>query len=137
MAATTLEKSIFIALGLTIFTVVGLPLINLMQETLTSTGTTSQFDTLVNTVESGIRIVEGNESINYSVQVTLPENSSIHVAPDGWSLDIACNCSGVFLEKTLFSYKFPFEVNYNGDAGAMSLIIEVQASIMLIIFTSA
>lgn len=132
-----MEKSIFIVLGLAIFTVVGVPLINLMQESIATTGATTRFDTLVNTMESGIRIVEGNQSINYSAQVVLPENISIHVAPNAWSLDVVYNSSGVSLEKTIFSYKFPFDVNYSGDTGTMFLIIEVQASIMLIIFTPA
>ena len=102
MTATTLEKSIFIVLGLAIVSIVGIPLINLMRDAISNSEVATQFNTLVNTMESGVRIVEENASINYTRQVMIPSNLQLRVAPDAWSVDVVCNSSSGSLEKTIF-----------------------------------
>ena len=124
MPSTTVEKSIFIIFGLAIFSTIGVSIFNRMQEIVAIDAVTRDFDSVVNKIELGLRVVENNGSSKYSSTVDMLEDLAIEPTADSWGMKVEYVGTNVHLVKCIYSRSCPITLTCDFEAGACHLIIE-------------
>jgi hypothetical protein len=124
MPSTTVEKSIFIIFGLAIFSTIGISIFNRMQEIVAIDAVTRDFDSVVNKIELGLRVVENNGSSVYSSTVDMLEDLNIEPTADSWGIKVEYMGTNVHLVKSIYSQTCPITLTCDLEAGACRLIIE-------------
>lgn len=134
MTSTTIEKGLFIVIGLSIFTIVGIPIYNGIKEIINDDTIEKNFDSFVNEIDLGLNIVENNNTQVFLTNITYFENLHISVIDGGWALKIEYNSTDLYYQKTLNARTFPIVLSCSEEEGIFLLIIKVQNSYILVQF---
>jgi len=134
MPSTTVEKSIFIIFGLAIFSAIGIPLFNAIQDIIIVDRNTRDFDSVVNKIELGIRIVEYNGSSVYSSTVGIRAGMSIILIADSWGVQVEYITAQVHLMKSIYSRTCPISLLCEIEEGVYELNIEMINGFIMIQF---
>ncbi len=124
MTSTTVEKSIFIIFGLTIFSTIGIPIFISIQEIVAVDAVTRDFDTVVSKIELGFRVVEYNGSSVYSSPVDLRAGMTILPLADSWGIEVEYTSSQVHLVKSIYSRMCPITLVCDNEEGTCQLVVE-------------
>ncbi len=124
MPSTTVEKSIFIIFGLAIFSTIGIPIFNSIQEILVIDACTRDFDSVVNKIELGFRVVEYNGSSVYSSTVDIKQGMTVGLVADSWGMEVEYSSAHVHLVKSIYSRTCPIALPCDVEDGVYELNIE-------------
>ncbi|HME54657.1 MAG TPA: hypothetical protein VKM55_20775 [Candidatus Lokiarchaeia archaeon] len=134
MTSTTIEKAVFIVIGLSIFTIVGVPIYNGVKEIMNDELIEKNFDSLVNQIDFGLNIVENNNTYVFTANVTLFKNVQINVIDGGWALKIEYNDTDLYYQKTLNARAFPIILSCSEEEGMFLLTVKVLNGYLFVQF---
>ena len=121
MVSTTVEKVLFIAFGLIIFSIVGLPLYNIIQDLVSKDTESRNFEYIVNQIDYSIHKIEDDNTFIFEGNIILPEGFSIELFENSYTIKVKVDGSGVQLEEIIYSRAYPLLLFYAGDFGEMKL----------------
>ncbi|MFX0101011.1 MAG: hypothetical protein ACFFCS_15655 [Candidatus Hodarchaeota archaeon] len=121
MVSTTVEKVLFIAFGLIIFSIVGLPLYNIIQDLVVKDTESRNFEYIVNQIDYSIHKIEDDNTFIFEGNLILPEGFSIELFENSYTIKVKVDGSGVQLEEIIYSRAYPILLFYAGDVGEMKL----------------
>lgn len=124
MPSTTVEKSIFIIFGLAIFSAIGIPIFNAIQDAVAVDAVTRDFDGMVSKIDLGLRVVEYNDSSVYSSPVNFLADMTVVPIADSWGIEVEYTGTRVHLVKSVYSRTCPITLACDNEEGACQLIIE-------------
>jgi hypothetical protein len=134
MASTTLEKALFIIIGLSIFAIVGIPIYNGIKKIVDADAIEKKFESFVNEVDLGLNVVENNNSHVYIANITYSKNLHINVIDGGWALKIEYNSTDLYYQKTLNARAFPIVLACSEEEGIFLFVVKVQNGYILVQF---
>lgn len=110
MVSTTMEKTLFIGLGLVIFSILSVPIYNVVNGLLVIEQKNIAFHDLVDKIEAGIRIVEYNESIIYEVDFPMMDAMQLETAENGWVLVASHDDTSLAATRMVRAWRYPLLV---------------------------
>lgn len=134
MTSTTVEKAAFVLFGLAIFSAIGIPIFNAIQEIVVIDASTHDFDNMVGKIELGLRVVEYNGSSAYSSPLEIREGTTVAVIADSWGIEVEYSGTEVHLVKSIYSRTCPITLFCEVRAGACELNIEMINGFIVIRF---
>jgi hypothetical protein len=124
MTSTTVEKAIFIIFGLAIFSAIGIPIFNAIQEIVEVDAVTRDFDSMVSKIDLGLRVVEHNGSSVYSSPVNFMADMTVVLTADSWGIKVEYTGAQVHLVKSIYSQTCPITLACDNEEGTCQLFIE-------------
>ncbi|MFX0102483.1 MAG: hypothetical protein ACFFCS_23150 [Candidatus Hodarchaeota archaeon] len=127
MVSTTVEKALFIVVGLGIFAIVGVPLFNVITKLQgqNSYTTEDKFDWWARLIEVDTRALEDDNSHYFHGELVVPGNLSITQPDNSYTLHLALDDGDVYLERDIHCYHYPFKVTYAGPGPERPVMFEM------------
>lgn len=136
MASAAVEKVIFIAFGLSIFTIAGIPIMTSMNMIARQGQISHDFASFVNELESGIRIVENNNTLIYQKDIKIPDNTTIAISNDSYRLIINSQDNGLNIYHTIYSRSFGFRLDHSNATGILRMTIRMSENRLHVVLTN-
>jgi hypothetical protein len=121
MVSTTVEKVLFIAFGLIIFSIVGLPLYNIIQDLVDKDTESRNFEYIVNQIDYNIHKIEDDNTFVYEGYLVCPEGFSMELFENSYTIKVKVDHSDLQLEEIIYSGAYAIHLVYAGDVGDMVL----------------
>lgn len=118
-----------------IFSTIGIPIFNTVQDVITNEAYSREFDDTVTRIEMGFRIVEYNDTAVYRSTVNLLDGMAFHVDPDSWTIKVEFTGARMHLVKYIYSRTSPISLLFDNVAGECVLAIEKINGFILVRIT--
>ncbi|MHA1749971.1 MAG: hypothetical protein ACTSYF_15170 [Promethearchaeota archaeon] len=131
MVSITIEKTIFIAFGLIIFSIVFLPFFNMFQDIVNQQSSNEEFNNVVKKIELGVNLLEANSSIVYENRIVLPNDIGIKTIESMKGIEVSLNSSKNYLSEIIYSRYYTFYIKcFNKVSGQATLLMKVDDGVI-------